>query len=73
MADTQATVEFKELAKPERSRTYVYPNGEFTVTGVSQISVRPSGRHRLETTGGGKYIIQNGWIAIKIDVDEWSF
>jgi hypothetical protein len=62
-----------KLDPVERSRTYHFPSGEkITIEGVSQILVRPSGSHRLVTQTGVKWIIASGWIAIEIDVDNWS-
>ena len=57
----------------ELSRTYLFPNGEeVTIDGVNAISVRPSGTHRLETTDGYKFIVNSGWLAIRIEADTWS-
>jgi len=62
----------------EKSRTYVYPpahagdpEGRFTVTNVTEINVSPSGTHYLECDEG-KVIMRNGWMAILLDVDEWT-
>jgi hypothetical protein len=73
MKNVEAIGEFKEITVPEKSRTYVFPSGKVTVVDVSKVCVRPSGSHRLETASGEKYIIPSGWIAMKIDAEEWSF
>lgn len=63
---------FQEV-KGERSRTYVFADGELTITNVVRLHVRPTGTHRIETAAGEKLIVRCGWHAIKIDCDEWSF
>jgi hypothetical protein len=65
--------DFVELKPPERSRTYIYVDRDLVITDVTRICIRPSGSHRLETVNGMKYIVAPGWIAIKIDVDSWTF
>lgn len=56
----------------ERSRTYIFPNGEeLTIEGVVRLAVRPT-NHRLITKLGDKYIIPAVYLAIRIDADEWS-
>jgi hypothetical protein len=69
----EAVWEFKEVVTTENSRTYIFPTGEVTVNNVAKVCVRPSGTHRLETSCGEKYIIPSGWVAMKIDAEEWSF
>ena len=65
---------FVDLDPPERSRTYVYPNGqEITVKNVSRICIRPSGSNRLETSDGQKWIILQWFVAVRLDVDSWTF
>lgn len=66
-------MEFKEIDKGERSRTYVFPHGRFTIKNAVRVCVRPSGSHRVEDTEGGKYIIPAGWLALKVEADTWSF
>ena len=65
-------MEFTELTNGERSRTYVFPNGEVKVENVVRLCVRPSGTHRLETQDGTKWIVPAGWLGIKVDADKWS-
>lgn len=65
-------LEFVEV-KGERSRTYIFGDGDLTINNVVKLCVRPSGNHRLETREGGKFIIKANWIAIQIDCDEWDF
>lgn len=71
---------FTTLSPPERKRTYVFPGGhEFVAEDVLAIAVSPSGTHRLELGGQGvvgrarKVIVPTGWLAIVLDVDEWTF
>ncbi len=66
-------LQFQECTPPEKFRTYIYPKGEVTIPNVARVCVRPSGGHRLETTDGAKYIINSGWLAIRLDIDSWSF
>lgn len=61
------------LATPERKRTYHFPNCTFTAENVVAVCVRPSGTHRLETSDGKKYIVSVGWVAVELDVDDWTF
>lgn len=56
----------------ERSRTYIFRDGDMTIVGVTALCVRGSGTHRLETAAGSKYIVPTGWVAIKIDAEDWS-
>lgn len=57
----------------EQTRTYVFPNGEVVLRGVVGINVSKSGTHRLNLSNGDKYIVPTGWLAIKLDVAEWTF
>lgn len=67
-------LEFVILEKLERMRTYIYKDGfNLEIKNVISVSVRPSGSHRLETSDGEKWIVLPGFIAIKLDVDEWTF
>ncbi len=68
----ESELKFTELKNGERSRTYVFASGEVQVQNVQYLSVRTSGRHRLVCKDGQKWIITAGWLAIKIDADEWS-
>jgi hypothetical protein len=64
-------MEFKEI-KGERSRTYVFAQGEYTVKNAVGLCVRPSGSHRVEDAQGGKHIVPSGWMAIQVEADNWS-
>lgn len=67
------TEKFVTLSPSERKRTYHYSDGSnFAVANVERIYVRPSGTHRLETSDGRKWIVVPGWVAIELDVDEWT-
>jgi hypothetical protein len=57
----------------EQNRTYIFPNGKVTLTGVVGINVSKSGTHRLNLVDGTKFIVPSGWLAIKLDVKEWTF
>ncbi len=63
---------FVDLKNGERSRTYIFAAGKFTVENVARICVRPSGSHRLETKDGRKFIVAAGWIVIEVVAEEWS-
>jgi hypothetical protein len=67
-----------KLNPTEKVRTYIYPpayvgapEGRFIVTNVTEINVSPSGTHYLECDEG-KVIMRCGWMAILLDVDEWT-
>lgn len=65
--------EMVALSPPEKTRTYVYPNGQrLTYQDVVSICVRPSGTHRLELASGKKVIVAPGWAAIELDVPNWT-
>jgi hypothetical protein len=66
-------LEFKQVDKGERSRTYIFAQGEFTIKNAVRVCQRPSGGQRVEDGAGMKYVIPPGWLAIKLDMDEWSF
>lgn len=67
-------LDFIELVVPERKRTYTYADGAcLEFADVVRVCVRPSGTHRLETADGGKHIVPAGWLAMTLDVDEWTF
>ena len=57
----------------ETRRTYYFPNEqEVTIRNVNAMRISPSGRHRLETTDGKKFIINKGWLAIEIHTAAWT-
>lgn len=62
---------FTEVKNGEKSRTYIFGSESVTIENVIRICVRPSGGHRLETADGSKYIVNAGWLAIKIVADVW--
>ncbi len=65
--------ELTRLNPPERKRTYHFPVGKsFTLTDVTHLLARPSGTHRIQTGDGKKWIVPGGWLAIELDVDEWT-
>ncbi len=63
----------QQFSPPERKRTYHFPNGKLVIENVVAICVRPSGTHRLDSADGRKWIVSSGWIAIELDVDDWTF
>jgi hypothetical protein len=72
--------EMKTLSQPERSRTYVFaaPDRQafrLTYRNVKAVGIRPSGAHRLELADQSPafVIIPAGWVAIELDIDDWSF
>lgn len=65
---------FVDLTPPEKKRTYVYRDGsELTIENVARLCVRPSGSNRIETIDGQKWVILAGFIAVRIEVDSWTF
>ncbi len=65
--------EFTKLTTPEKARTYHFANGKVRVENIVAVCVRPSGGHRLETADGGKWIMPPIWLAIELEVAEWTF
>lgn len=63
----------KFTAVNEQNRTYHFPNGSVTLTGVVGINVSKSGTHRINTKDGKKHIIPPGWIHIEFDAPNWTF
>lgn len=64
---------FKEINPPEKKRTYIYPEGSYSIVNVSKVAIRSTGTHRLETTDGKKIIVRPGWLAIELEMDAWTF
>lgn len=61
------------LDPPERKRTYYFPGGmKYEFENVSKIEIRPSGKHRLESSDGKKAFVNTGWEVIVIEADEWT-
>lgn len=64
--------ELVPLTPPERSRTYHFPDGgKVTLKNVTHLLVRPRGTHRL-IADGVKWVVMPGFVAIELDVDEWT-
>jgi hypothetical protein len=64
--------EMTKLTPPEKTRVYVFPGQDRAVFhDITAIAVSERGTHRLEARGG-KYIVQPGWLYIKLDVDDWT-
>lgn len=62
----------------EQRRVYSYLSGGelyvIEIENVTHIEVRPSGKHRLETSDGRKMFVAPGWISLEIDSeDDWKF
>lgn len=66
-------LQFQKIDPPEVCRTYHFANGKFAISGIVSVCVRPSGTHRLETSDGRKYIVPAGWLAIELEVPNWTF
>lgn len=73
MVEQNKSPEFVRLAETEKSRTYHYAGHSLTIQNVTAVCVRSSGTHRLETADGRKWIVNAGWLAIELDVPEWTF
>lgn len=57
----------------EQNRCYIFPNDErVSFLRVVKFGVGKSGTHRLETADGQKHIVATGWLAINLDLDEWT-
>lgn len=68
------------MSKPDftkvkmQNRVYLFPNGdEVLVRDVVSVNVSKTGTHRLNTSGGQKWIIPPKWIAINFDAEDWTF
>lgn len=57
----------------ERKRTYVYEKTKLTYENVVEVKISESGTHYLNLQDGTKVIVAPKWIAIELDIDEWSF
>ncbi len=66
-------LDFTEINPPERKRTYHFAGGTVEIPNVSRVCVRPSGNHRIETTDGKRFIVNAGWLAIELEVEDWTF
>lgn len=59
---------------PERKRKYVYPDGTYyELLEVLALAVSSLGTHRLKLSDGTHIIVPTGWIAIELDIDNWSY
>lgn len=58
----------------ERKRVYDFEGGNITLENVIELTVRPSGTHRLKTADGKLHVINTGWLAIHIEDDkhDWT-
>jgi hypothetical protein len=57
----------------EQNRTYIFSDTVVTIPQVVGVGISNT-THRLDTASGDKYIVANGWRAIKLEgVTEWSF
>lgn len=67
-------VKMSKIEPAERKRIYHFSNGcKLELSDVTDICVRPSGTHRLKTGDGRHWIVQPGWVAIELDIDDWCF
>lgn len=53
----------------ETSRTYRFGGADITFNNVVELTIKPSGSHRLKTADGQLHIVRGTWLAISI-VDE---
>ena len=66
-------IAMQDINPPEKRRTYRFANGEVSFEHVRAVGVRKSGTHRIETVDGLKHIVPAGWLAITLDIDDWTF
>ncbi len=65
---------FREVDKGEKSRTYIFSDEKkLKFENVARVAVSKSGTHRLELEDGSKFIVNNDWLTILIDAEDWSF
>lgn len=65
---------FIKLDPAEKSRKYIFTNGyELTFNDVRAVAVSERGTHRIEMGDGQKAIVLPGFVAIILDVPEWTF
>lgn len=58
---------------PERNRRYYFPGGDILeYQNVISLEVRPSGNHRLVLKDGTHVIVAAGWLAIELDINNWT-
>lgn len=67
-------IELLPLDPPEKSRTYVWPDGQtIKLMDVTHFKLSPmSGNHRLKTADGHVHIVAPGWRHIEIDAKEFT-
>jgi hypothetical protein len=71
--ETTMIPEIKKLDRPEKTRTYTFPNGQLVhLCNVTAIGVSERGTHRLETADGKYHIVPPGWLHIEFEADGWS-
>lgn len=64
---------FTTLNPPERKRVYRFADGKLiTYFDVMKLAVSERGTHRLELKDGRKVIVPAGFLAIELDVDNWT-
>ena len=58
----------------EHTRTYTFPGGDtVTLKDVEQLTIRPSGVHRLQTKDGKYHVVPPTWIHIELELPEgWT-
>ena len=66
-------VAMQTIHPPEKRRTYRFANGAVSFENVVAVGVRKSGTHRIETEDGLKHIVPTGWLAITLDIKDWTF
>lgn len=70
--DTYGSLEMVKL-KAEKTRTYIFAEGESTFENVTHLAVSKRGTHRLRTHDGKFHIVRCGWLAISLDLPEgWT-
>lgn len=70
---TPAAPAFTQFNPPERKRVYLFPEGErLEFKDVKALAVSKSGNHRLELVDGRRFIVPYTWLAIELDIDQWT-
>jgi len=69
-----AEIEGTTTTLKERQRRYIFADREIVLDEVIELTVRPSGSHRVKTSDGRLHVIATNWLAITItdESHDWT-